>query len=449
MNITKQQIDDLNAVVTIQVSPEDYQEKVEGALKKAQRQASMPGFRPGKVPAGMIKKMYGKSVLVDEINKLLNDSIYSYINENKIEILGNPLPKVDGQESIDWDNQKDFTFNYELGLSPVLNIDISDKTTVDYHLVKVDDALLEKYLKDVRKNYGKPSNPEVSEANDVLYVDINELDPADGTIKAGGVFKSTSIGIDRIKNDAVKTRLTGLKKEDKLILKSKELYETAVDLGIGLGIDKETAETFDSDLQLTVRNIARMEDADLNQELFDKLYGEGKINSLDEFKAKISEELTTMFTQDQDRRFLQDVEKTLVEKYNPKLPEDFLKRWLIASNDKPLTMDQINNEFNDYAKAMQWKLIENKIIQGQGLKVTAEEATEEAKRFIRSQYARYGQTPSDEEVEKLTKTVLGKESEVQKIYENLYASKMLTLFKEKFKLNTKETSYNEFFGIKD
>ncbi|MCD6065308.1 MAG: trigger factor [Bacteroidetes bacterium] len=449
MNITKQQIDDLNAVVTIQVSPEDYQEKVEGALKKAQRQASMPGFRPGKVPAGMIKKMYGKSVLVDEINKLLNDSIYSYINENKIEILGNPLPKVDGQESIDWDNQKDFTFNYELGLSPVLNIDISDKTTVDYHLVKVDDALLEKYLKDVRKNYGKPSNPEVSEANDVLYVDINELDPADGTIKAGGVFKSTSIGIDRIKNDAVKTRLTGLKKEDKLILKSKELYETAVDLGIGLGIDKETAETFDSDLQLTVRNIARMEDADLNQELFDKLYGEGKINSLDEFKAKISEELTTMFTQDQDRRFLQDVEKTLVEKYNPKLPEDFLKRWLIASNDKPLTMDQINNEFNDYAKAMQWKLIENKIIQGQGLKVTAEEATEEAKRFIHSQYARYGQTPSDEEVEKLTKTVLGKESEVQKIYENLYASKMLTLFKEKFKLNTKETSYNEFFGIKD
>jgi trigger factor len=448
MNITKQQIDDLNAVVTIQVNEADYHEKVDGALKRVQRQASMPGFRPGKVPAGMIKKMYGKSVLVDEINKLLNDSIYSYINDNKIEILGNPLPKTEGQESIDWDNQKDFTFNYELGLSPALNVEISDKITVDYNMVKTDDALIERYMKDVRKNYGKPSNPEVSEANDVLYVDINELE-ADGTIKAGGVFKSTSIGIDRIKNDAVKAKLTGLKKDDKVKLNSKELYETAIDLGIGLGIDKETAETFDSDLQITVRNIARMEDAELNQELFDRLYGEGKINSEEEFRNKIKEELSAMFVQDQDRRFLQDVEKTLVEKYNPKLPEDFLKRWLIATNEKPLTMEQINNEFGDYAKAMQWKLIENKIIQAEGLKVTAEEATEEAKRFIRSQYARYGQTATDEEVEKLTKTVLSKESEVQKIYENLYAAKLLDVFKQKLKLNMKEISYNEFFGIKE
>jgi trigger factor len=448
MNITKQQIDDLNALVTIQVSEADYHEKVDGALKRVQRQASMPGFRPGKVPAGMIKKMYGKSVLVDEINKLLNDSIYNYINENKIEILGNPLPKAESQETIDWDNQKEFTFNYELGLSPSLNVEISDKIAVDYNMVKTDEALIDRYVKDVRKNYGKPSNPEVSEANDVLYVDINELE-ADGTIKAGGVFKSTSIGIDRIKNDAVKAKLTGLKKDDKLKLNSKELYETAIDLGIGLGIDKEQAETFDSDLQVTVRNIARMEDAELNQELFDRLYGEGKINSEEEFRNKIKEELSMMFTQDQDRRFLQDVEKALVEKYNPRLPEDFLKRWLIATNEKPLTLEQINNEFGDYAKAMQWKLIENKIIQAEGLQVTAEEATEEAKRFIRSQYARYGQTPTDEEVEKLTKTVLGKESEVQKIYENLYAAKLLTLFKEKLKLNMKEVSYNEFFGIKE
>lgn len=448
MNITKQQIDDLNAVVTIQVSPEDYQEKVDGALKKAQRQVSMPGFRPGKVPAGMVKKMYGKSLLVDEINKLLNDSIYKYINENKIEILGNPLPKVDGQENIDWDTQKDFTFNYELGLSPVLNVEVSDKIAVDYNLVKIDDALIDKYLKDVRRNYGKPSNPEVSEGNDVLYVDINELE-ADGSIKAGGVFKSTSIGIDRIKNDSVKGKLTGLKKDDKLVLNSKELYETAIDLGIGLGIDKETAETFDSNLQITVKNIARMEDAELNQELFDKLYGEGKINGEEEFRNKIREELTMMFEQDQDRRFMQDVEKAYVEKYNPQLPEDFLKRWLIATNEKPLTMEQINSEFGDYAKAMQWKLIENKIIQAEELKVTAEEATEEAKRFIQSQYARYGQTPTEEEVAKLTQTILSKESEVQKIYENLYAAKLLTIFKQKLKLNTKEVSYNEFFGIKE
>ncbi|HEY1038931.1 MAG TPA: trigger factor, partial [Bacteroidia bacterium] len=282
----------------------------------------------------------------------------------------------------------------------------------------------------------------------VLYVDINELE-ADGSVKAGGVFKSTSIGVDRIKNDKVKAKLVGLKKDDKVTIHSKELYETAIDLGIGLGIDKEVAETFDANLQVTVKNIARMEDAELNQELFDKLYGAGKINSEEEFRNKIKEELTTMFVADQDRRFMADVEKKLVETANPRLPEDFLKRWLMAVNEKPLTMEQINSEFDTYAKAMQWKLIENKIIKDNELQVNAEEATNEARNFIRSQYARYGQTPTDEEVEKLTKTILSKESEVQKIYDNLYAAKMLTLFKEKFKLNNKETSYNEFFDIKD
>ena len=447
MNITKQQIDDLNAVVTIKVAPEDYQEKVDSALKRVQRQASMPGFRPGKVPTGMIKKMYGKSVLVDEMNKLLNDSIYQYINENKIEILGNPLPKTP-EADVNWDTQKEFSFDYDLGLAPALNFEVSDKIAFDYHTVKVDNDLIEKYLKDVKRNYGKPSNPEVSAANDVLYVDINELE-ADGSVKAGGVFKSTSIGVDRIKNDKVKAKLVGLKKDDKVTIHSKELYETAIDLGIGLGIDKEVAETFDANLQVTVKNIARMEDAELNQELFDKLYGAGKINSEEEFRNKIKEELTTMFVADQDRRFMADVEKKLVETANPRLPEDFLKRWLMAVNEKPLTMEQINSEFDTYAKAMQWKLIENKIIKDNELQVSAEEATSEARNFIRSQYARYGQTPTDEEVEKLTKTILSKESEVQKIYDNLYAAKMLTLFKEKFKLNNKETSYNEFFDIKD
>lgn len=447
MDITKQQIDELNAVVTIKVKPEDYQDKVENALKKVQRQASIPGFRPGKVPTGMIKKMYGKNVLVDEMNKILNDSIYSYINENKIEILGNPLPKT-LEDEINWDTQKEFSFHYDLGLAPKLEISISDKMSFDYPVVKVDDELIEKYLKDVKRNYGKPSNPEVSAATDVVYVDINELD-ADGTIKAGGVFKSTSIGIDRLKNETAKAKLTGLKKDDKIVIPSNVLYETAIDLGIGLGIDKETAENFKSDLQVTVKNIARMEDAELNQELFDKLYGEGKINSLDEFKNKIKEELTMMFTQDQDRKFMETVEKHLIETLNPRLPEDFLKRWLMAANEKPLTMEQINAEFADYAKAMQWKLIENKIIKDNELKVSNEEAIEEAKRFIKSQYARYGQTPTDEEIAKLTSTILTKESEVQKIYENLYFTKMLALFKEKFTLKNKEISYNEFFGIKD
>ncbi len=315
-------------------------------------------------------------------------------------------------------------------------------------MVKIDDGLVDKYLADVKRNYGKPSNPEVSADKDVLYLDINQLEE-DGSITAGGIFKSTSIGLDHIKNDSAKTKLTGVKKDDKVALHCKELYANSLDTGIGLGIDKEAAETLNCNLQLTVRNIARMEDAELNQELFDKIYGAGQINSEEEFRNKIKEELSGMFTLDQDRKLFTEIEKTLIEKYNPQLPEDFLKRWLLAVNDKPVTMEQLNAEFDNYSNAMKWKLIENKIIQKYQVTVTADEASEEAARFVRSQYARYGQTPKDEEVQKIVVSLLSKQEEARKVFENVYQSKLLQLFKSNFKLNNKEVGYNEFFGIKE
>lgn len=444
MNITKKEISALNAELSITLAPNDYEQKVNDAIKKVQKQASMPGFRPGKVPAGLIKKQYGKSILVEEINKILNDAIYNYINENKIDILGNPMPKDDN--SIDFDTQTEWTFNYELGLSPNFDVQLDSSHTFEYSKVKVDEDLIEKYLKDVKKNYGKPSNPEVAEATDVLYIDIVELD-ADSNIVPGGVFKSTSIGIDRLKNESAKAKLIGAKKDDKIIINANELYDSAVDKSISLGIDKEVAENFASNLQLTVRNIARMEDAELNQELFDKLYGAGNVNSLDEFKAKIKSELELMFVQDTDRKFIENVEKTLVEKLSISLPDDFLKRWLMAVNEKPITKEQLETEYPAYARSMQWKLIENKIIKNNEINVTVDEARDEAKSFILSQFARYGQVPDAAEVNKIADQILAKQEEAQKIFEGLYSKKVLDLLKNTCKLETKEVSYNEFFGI--
>lgn len=444
MNITKKEISALNAELSITLAPNDYEQKVNDAIKKVQKQASMPGFRPGKVPAGLIKKQYGKSILVEEINKILNNAIYNYINENKIEILGNPMPKDDN--SIDFDTQTEWTFNYELGLSPNFDVKLDSSHIFEYSKVKVDEDLIEKYLKDVKKNYGKPSNPEVAEATDVLYIDIVELD-ADSNIVPGGVFKSTSIGIDRLKNESAKAKLIGAKKDDKIIINANELYDSAVDKSISLGIDKEVAENFASNLQLTVRNIARMEDAELNQELFDKLYGAGNVNSLDEFKAKIKSELELMFVQDTDRKFIENVEKTLVEKLSISLPDDFLKRWLMAVNEKPITKEQLETEYPAYARSMQWKLIENKIIKNNEINVTVDEARDEAKSFILSQFARYGQVPDAAEVNKIADQILAKQEEAQKIFEGLYSKKVLDLLKNTCKLETKEVSYNEFFGI--
>lgn len=446
MNISKKDINALNAELSISLAPQDYESKVDLAIKKVQKQASMPGFRPGKVPVGLIKKQYGKSILVDEVNKILNDALYNYINENKIEILGNPMPKVDN--TIDFENQKEWTFNYELGLSPQFELKLDNSQTFTYNTVKIDDALVDKYLVDVKRNYGKPSNPEVADAKDVLYIDIVELD-AENNIVAGGIFKSTSIGIDRLKNEAAKSKLIGAKKEDKIILNANDLYDSAIDKSVSLGIDKTLAESFNSNLQLTVRNIARMEEAELNQELFDKLYGEGKINSVEEFRAKIKEELALMFTQDTDRKFIETVEKTLVEKLNITLPDEFLKRWLMAVNEKPITQEQLEAEYPAYARSMQWKLIENKIIKDNSITVTLDEAKEEAARFVRSQFARYGQSPDDQEVAKIVDGILAKEKEAQNIFENLYSKKVLDLLKNTCKLETKEVSYNEFFGINE
>lgn len=442
MNITKNDIDNLNAEIKIAVTPADYETRVAEALKKVQRQASMPGFRPGKVPGSLIKKQYGTQIMVDEINKMLNDSIYKYIEENKIEILGNPLPK--DQTAVDFAKQKEFEFIYQVGLAPQFNVSLDSNHTFTFKTVKVDDDLIEKYVKDVKRNYGKPQNPEVAGEKDVVFVDINELDET-GNIKPGGIFKSTSVSAERIKNESGKAKILGAKKEDKIVVSIDELYENALDKSVSLGIDKESAEHAHCNLQLTVKNIARLEDAELDQELFDKVYGPGNVTTEEEFRNKIKEELGMMFNADSERFLKTEVEKQLVDKLNIQLPDEFLKRWLMAVNEKPVTQEELEKDYPNYAKAMQWRLIENKIIKDNQIKVEAEEATEEAKIFIKGEYARYGQVAQDEDVEKIAKDLLSKEKEAQKIFENLYSKKVLSLIKEKCTLQTKELSYDEFF----
>jgi len=442
MNISKHDIDSLNAEIKISLTPGDYESRVNEGIKKVQRQASMPGFRPGKVPTGLIKKQYGTQIMVDEINKLLNDTVHKYIEENKLDILGNPLPK--DQASVDFNTQKDFEFVYQLGLAPNFELKLDNSNTFVYKTVKVDDELVEKYVNDVRRNYGKPSHPDVSGEKDVVFVDINELD-AEGSIKAGGIYKSTSLSPERIKNESAKAKLLGVKRDDKVVVNINELYDSALDKSVSLGIDKELAETADCNLQLTVRNISRLEDAEINQELFDRMYGAGVITSEEAFREKIREELGLMFRNDSERFLMREVESKLLETLNLQLPDSFLKRWLMAVNEKPISAEELEKDYPNYAKAMQWRLIENKIIKDNGIAVAPEEATEEAKAFIKGEYARYGQVPTDEDLEKISKDLLSKEKEAQKIFENLYSKKVLDLIKQKCTLEVKEVSYDEFF----
>jgi trigger factor len=443
MNIIQENIDELNAVLKVKVVADDYLPKVETALRNYQKKASIPGFRPGKIPTGMIKKMYGKSIMVEEINKLLNDSLYNYLNENKIEVLGNPLPKADS--IIDWDNQNEFEFMYEMGLAPKFSVELSAKDKFTYQTVKIDDELVNKYVTDIAKRYGKVESVEVSEDADLLNGDFVELD-ANGEILAGGIFKTGSLFLDRVKDEATKKSLIGLKKDDKVILEAKKITENATDLAGILGIDQAAAEALTSKLQFTVKGISRLAAAEINQEFFNKIYGEGTVSTEEEFRLKIKDELANMFVNDSERKFYNDVVEHLMNKINFNLPTEFLKRWIVAANEKPVTLEQVDSEFDGYSKGLKWQLIENKIIKDNNIQVTNEEIVDHTKELILQQFGQMGQAPmSDEDLNQTAQRVLANQEEAKKLYEKLYGQKVMTLFKTKFTIENKEVAYDDFF----
>ena len=271
MNISQEKIDNLNAVVKINIKPEDYQQRVDKAIKDHAKKAKIPGFRPGMVPPSHIKKMYGKSILVDEVNNLLSDTLNNYITEQQLEVLGQPLPKMDDSKQYNWDFADDFEFNYEVGLAPEFDIDFSSKDKVTQYVIKADEETIAARIKNIRKSYGKMTNPDVSADGDVLYAELVQLSP-DGSVFDEGINTNTSIRLGELKDEKIKKSLIGLKKGDEAVLDIQKIIDA---------ISAKDSAQFDevkSNFRLTVKNVNRLEESDLNQEFFDKLFGEGNSN---------------------------------------------------------------------------------------------------------------------------------------------------------------------------
>lgn len=444
MDISKELVDDLNAVVTVKVGPSDYADRVEQALKNYQKRASMPGFRPGKVPASLVRKMYGKALLAEEINRLLSDSLYKYIQDNKIEVLGNPLPK-DQNNNVDFDNQQEFEFHFDMALAPQFTLNLDSSMSFNEYVVKIEDKLIDGYVNDLTRRYGKIVPSDAIEAGDLVYADLVQLDDK-GEILPGGIFKSSTIFLDNPVKDAHKAMIGG-KAEDKFVLPASALADNAKDLAAKLGISEQEAGNLNANFQVTVKSISRLHPAELNQELFDKVYGPGAVNSPEEFRGKIADELRNMFGRDVQGRLRNDIVAELLNRTNLSLPDAFLKRWLVAANEKPVTMEQVEAEYPMYARQLRWQLIENKLIKDNNLSVTAEEATEHVKNVLRDNYAKYGRNPdevSDDELNDTAKRILGKEEEAKKVFDDLYAQKLMTLYRSKFTITPKEVAYEEF-----
>lgn len=445
MNITKEQIDELNAIVKIALSPEDYQPKFEKAIKDYAKKVNIPGFRPGKVPAGIIKKMYGKSILADEVNRLLYDSIYDYIENEKIEILGNPIPKNDTE--VNWDNPSTMEFNYRLGLAPKFEVKLSADKTFDYYTIKLDDEMVNGELKSLRERYGKIGQAEISQEDDMLMGEFEQLD-ADGNVVDGGIKKTSTIFIRRVEDDATKKLLIGLKKGDSIILDPHKIWTDVATLARMLGVDDKIAKDINSKFKFTVNDISRIEPAELNQELFDKVYGEGKITSEEQLREKIVEEIKSLYSYQSESKFFNDVVENLMNEINFELPDEFLKTWMLTVSEKPITPEQLESDYPSYKKGLKWQLIENKIVKDYNLQVSSEELLDFTKQYFKEQFMSYGHfSVTDEELNQTAIKVLQNQEEARKLYDQILVKKMKELFKKTFKLVEKELPQKEFVEV--
>jgi trigger factor len=447
MNITQEKINNLNSLLTVKIQPEDYRDRVEKAIKTQAKKAKLPGFRPGMVPSAHIKKMYGKSILVDEINNLLSDSLNNYINENKLEVLGQPLPKVDEGREFNWDYNDEFEFNYELGLAPEFELNFSSSDKLTYYQIKADAETLESRIKNLRKSYGKMTNPEVSADDDVLYAELVQLSP-DGSVFEDGISNTASIRLDSIKDESIKKSLIGLKSGDVVELDIQKAFESdAAAIAKLLKVSEEDARDLQSRFQLTVKNINRLEESDLNQEFFDKIFPGGEVTSEEQFRSKVTEEIEGMMAQNADQKLQNDVIKFGLDKVKLDLPDDFLKRWLKETNQN-ITAEELENGYDDFAKNLKWTLIENKIIKENQIEIKYEDVLASAKQKLDAQFRMYSPQPlPEEQLTQYTVQFLQNKENANRTFEEVKGQKVFEYLKSVITLDKKEIDYNKFIEL--
>lgn len=448
MNITQDKIDNLNSVLTVKINPEDYKDRVEKVIKAQAKKAKLPGFRPGMVPVAHIKRMYGMSILVDEVNNILNNALSNYISENKLEVLGQPLPKTDDNKELNWDFTDDFEFVYELGLAPEFDLEFTSKDKLIYYQVKVDPETLASRIVNLRKSYGKMSNPDVSADDDVLYADLKQLS-VDGSVFEDGISATASVRLGQVSDTEIKKSLIGLKKEDIVEVDLQKAFDgNATIIAKVLNISEEDAQDLKSKFQLTIKNINRLDEGDLNQEFFDKIFGADIVKTEEEFKEKIREELESMMVQNADQKLQADMLQFGLDKVKLSLPDEFLKRWLIATNEK-LSYEELEQGYEDFARNLRWTLIENKIIKDNKLEIKYEEVFAAAKNRLDSQFRMYSpQPPSEEELGQYTAQFLQHKENANKIFEEVKAQHVFEYLKGVITLDKKEIQYDKFLELK-
>lgn len=429
MNITRNTTDNLTSVISIAVNKNDYQEKVDNVLNQYKKTASIKGFRKGQVPMSFIKKQYEQAVIFDTVNELLQKSVSEYINEEKLSILGNPIPVI--KDAIDW-NAEELIFDFEIGLAPEFDVDLS-KIEVENYKVNVSDEEVQKYVDNFSQRFGSLKSLEAAEEGAILKVDqaVN-----------GEEAKASFIRIEDLKDASA---FIGKKVGDVIEVNSTVIYDTPEEATQNLGVEVSEEGV---NVAITIKEVNTVAQAEVNQELFDKVYGEGAVDSEEAFRNKIKEESANMYNKEADKQIINDVVTQLIANTSFELPKEFLTKWLTFSNEQIATEEQAAEELAKMEKSLRYQLIEAKIAEVNNVEVTAEEVKAAAETAIKEQLKMYGQTSIPEEsMNQIIAGALTNQEEYNRLSYQVFTDKMLNIFKANVKLNEKEVTFDEFVEI--
>lgn len=441
MNVTVKNTGDLSAVLSVEIKAEDYQAKVEKQISDYKKKANIPGFRPGHVPSSLIKKQYGKGILIEEVNHILQHAVEDHLKSEDLEILGNPMPVAQGD--IDWDSQTEFEFNFELGLAPKFDLVIDGKIKVPYFKISADKDMIAKYATDYAKRFGKMSYPESIEDDSLIKAMFTELD-GKGNVVDGGIVESANFSMDNVNLKKNIALLSGKKKEDVIELDVKKAFNKEFNVAAFLKTTEETLSAANGNFSLTIEEVSKLEPAEMNQELFDKVFGEGTIADEAAFLAKIKEDAENMFIGESERKFYDDLRGVVLKKTKFDLPDEFLKKWMQTSGEKPISEEEVEKEYPNMKDGLKWQLIENKVVRDNKIEISREELKDFTKGMIARQMAQYGQLPESMDIDSIAENVMQNQEEVQRMTDQLFTEKIVRFFKENVKLAEKEVSFDDF-----
>ncbi|WP_346862721.1 trigger factor [uncultured Draconibacterium sp.] len=445
MQINKENIDNVNAVINLTIEKTDYEKQVADVLKDYRQKANIPGFRPGKAPKGLIEKKFGTAVLVEEVNKLLSQNLSKFMVDEKLPLLGEPLPNEEKQKDIDWEKDENFEFVFDIALAPEVKVNLDADSKYKYYKIAVSDEMIDQQEQMAASQLGQNVPVDVASDNSSIRGNFVQLDAEGNEVEGGIAPQGVLLAVDMIKDEEIKNAFVGCKKDDIVIFDPVKAFENRAEVGHMLNIKPEVVDTLDSQFRYTVTEILQFENAELNEELFKKLYGEDtEVKTIEDFRARIKEEIATNLVYSSDYKFTIDARDTLVENTKMELPEAFLKRWLIAVN-KELTLEQIENDFDAFIKDLQWQLIKDEIAKENEIQVTPEETVEFAKKMALAQYQQYGiHDVPEEQLESFANMMLEKQEERERIYKKLHEDKVVEVVKGIVTLEETEVSQEEF-----